>query len=105
MIGPPGVSRLPLVKGFPVVTVVLLTLGVCTCSMWANLSFAVTNPVHYRYFPPFRSHVNANNNRHLGGESFNMARSMVAGEGFSHPFDQPTGPTAWQPPLLPILLA
>src|SRR5262249_20767199 len=75
------------------------------CSAWANLSFAVTNPAYYRYFPPFQAHVNANNNRHLGGESINMARSLVAGEGYSHPFDGPTGPTAWQPPFLPTLLA
>jgi hypothetical protein len=34
-----------------------------------------------------------------------MARALAAGEGFAHPFDRPTGPTAWQPPLLPAILA
>jgi hypothetical protein len=82
----------------------LLAGAIAATSLYVNLSFTVANPAHYRYFPPFRSHVNANTNAHLGGEYFNMARSMVAGEGFAHPFDRPTGPTAWQPPVLPAIL-
>jgi hypothetical protein len=34
-----------------------------------------------------------------------MARALAAGQGFADPFDRPTGPTAWQPPVLPLLLA
>jgi hypothetical protein len=38
-------------------------------------------------------------------ENLRVARSIRAGEGFAHPFDNPTGPTAWVPPLLPLFLA
>jgi hypothetical protein len=34
-----------------------------------------------------------------------MSRSLVAGRGFASPFKEPTGPTAWMPPLLPLLQA
>jgi hypothetical protein len=83
----------------------MLAVAIAACSLYANLSFAVSNSADYRYFPPFRPHVNANSNSHLGGEYFNIAQALVRGEGFAHPFDRPTGPTAWQPPVLPILLA
>jgi hypothetical protein len=89
----------------PLRAIGLVALSVAACSVWANLAFAVTNPVNYRYFPPFKQYVNTNANDHLGGEYFNMARSLVAGEGFANPFDRRTGPTAWQPPVLPALLA
>lgn len=42
---------------------------------------------------------------HLGGEYFNIAQAMVAGRGFADPFGDPSGPTAWMPPLFPSLLA
>src|SRR5579875_3137131 len=83
----------------------VLTIGVFICSVYANLSFAVTRPADYRYFPPFEPNHNANMNRHLGWEYFHIAKAMVRGQGFSNPFDAPTGPTAWMPPLLPTLLA
>jgi hypothetical protein len=83
----------------------VLAAGVAGCSVYANLSFAVRDPADYRFFPPFQPHVNANANRHLGGEYFQMARALAAGEGFANPFKDPTGPTAWQPPVLPLLLA
>lgn len=42
---------------------------------------------------------------HLGGEYFNIARALLEGRGFSDPFGERTGPTAWMPPLYPALLA
>jgi hypothetical protein len=72
---------------------------------YANLSFAVSRPDSYRYFPPFEPRVNRNMNWELGHESFNIARSLAGGEGFAHPFPGRTGPTAWAPPVLPALLA
>ncbi len=108
--GEPGVTALPNPSP-PAPTrrralpALLLAAAVAACSVYANLSFAVSNSADYRYFPPFRPHVNANDNAHLGGEYFNIARSLVAGQGFAHPFDRPTGPTAWQPPVLPLVLA
>jgi hypothetical protein len=43
--------------------------------------------------------------QHLGAENFRIARALVDGRGFSDPFGEPTGPTAWVPPLYPALLA
>jgi hypothetical protein len=91
--------------GIPLVPAVLLAAGVLACAIYANLALAVKHKADYRFFPPFKRYVNANDNGHLGGEYFNMARSLVAGAGFAHPFDRPTGPTAWQPPVLPLILA
>ncbi|HWG45901.1 MAG TPA: DUF1559 domain-containing protein [Gemmataceae bacterium] len=84
---------------------IVLVLAVCGCAVYANLSFAVTNKADYRYFPPFERNVNENMNRHLGAEYFNIARSIVRGQGFANPFGGSTGPTAWMPPLMPTLLA
>src|SRR5437667_318886 len=92
-------------RKLPFLPATVLIAAIFACSIYANLSFVVTHKADYRYFPPFRPYVNVNANRHLGGEYFNMAQSLRAGEGFAHPFDRPTGPTAWQPPALPLLLA
>jgi hypothetical protein len=89
----------------PLLCGTLVAVVVIAGSVYANLSFAVTNPAYYRYFPPYKAGVNANGNKHLGGEYYQMARALLDGEGFSHPFAQPTGPTAWQPPILPLILA
>ena len=78
---------------------------VVACMTWANLSFAVSHPDGYRYFPPFRPGVNRNMNWELGHEYFNIARSLAAGDAFANPFPGRTGPTAWMPPVLPLVLA
>jgi hypothetical protein len=94
----------PVARG-PLLAAVILAVTVAGCSVYANLSFAVTDRAAYRFFPPFLPWVNANSNGHLGAEYFNIARSLAAGDGFANPFDRPTGPTAWMPPVLPLLLA
>jgi hypothetical protein len=43
--------------------------------------------------------------QHLGGEYYNIGRALADGRGFSDPFGERTGPTAWMPPLLPALIA
>ncbi len=91
--------RLPIISGL------FLILVVAVCSIYANLSFAITNRANLQYFPPYKPHVDANGNKHLGGEYYQMAKALVAGKGFSDPMDQPTGPTTWQPPILPLILA
>jgi hypothetical protein len=93
------------IRIMPIVAVFIVMFAVIGCSVYANLSFAVTNRVNYKYFPPFKPYVNSNTNRHLGAEYFNIAQAMVAGEGFSSPFKEKTGPTAWMPPILPAILA
>jgi hypothetical protein len=92
-------------KRFPLLAAVFLIVVVFGCSIYANLSFAVKNRSNFRYFPPFKPFVDQNNNRHLGAEYFSIARSIVAGQGFSSPFQEKTGPTAWMPPILPGILA
>lgn len=42
---------------------------------------------------------------HLGAEYYNIAQAIVDGRGFSSPFGEETGPTAWMPPLLCLLYA
>ena len=41
----------------------------------------------------------------FGWEMGRVGRAIAAGEGFSSPFNQRTGPTAWEPPLYPFLIA
>jgi hypothetical protein len=41
----------------------------------------------------------------FGGEMGRIARALVTGFGYSDPFTGHTGPTAWVPPLYPLLLA
>jgi hypothetical protein len=43
--------------------------------------------------------------QHLGAEYFNIARALADGRGYSDPFGEHTGPTAWMPPAYPTLLA
>ncbi|MCA9193086.1 MAG: hypothetical protein KDB03_15030 [Planctomycetales bacterium] len=42
---------------------------------------------------------------HVGAEYDCIARAVRAGHGFSDPFHEQTGPTAWMPPVLPYLMA
>lgn len=41
----------------------------------------------------------------FGVEQGSIARSIATGRGFSNPFGENTGPTAWMPPLLPLLIS
>jgi hypothetical protein len=41
----------------------------------------------------------------FGFEMGRIGRSLAEGQGFSNPFDGQTGPTAWEPPLYPFLIA
>ncbi len=74
-------------------------------ALYANLELAVINADDYQYFPPFQAGRNANTNNRMGGEFINMALSLYNGNGFADPFNRPTGPTAWQPPLYPLFMA
>jgi len=46
-----------------------------------------------------------NDNFEFGWEMGRVARSIALGQGFSSPYDGNTGPTAWEPPLYPYLMA
>jgi 4-amino-4-deoxy-L-arabinose transferase-like glycosyltransferase len=41
----------------------------------------------------------------FGFEMGRIGRSLAQGRGFSNPFNETTGPTAWEPPLYPFLIA
>ena len=41
----------------------------------------------------------------FGWEMGRIGRSLAMGQGFSNPFNEITGPTAWEPPLYPFLVA
>jgi len=41
----------------------------------------------------------------FGWEMGRVARSIATGHGFSSPYDGDTGPTAWEPPLYPYIMA
>jgi 4-amino-4-deoxy-L-arabinose transferase-like glycosyltransferase len=40
----------------------------------------------------------------FGWEMGRIGRSLAQGQGFSNPFSETTGPTAWEPPLYPFLI-
>ncbi len=40
----------------------------------------------------------------FGFEMGRIGRSLAQGQGFSNPFNETTGPTAWEPPLYPFLI-
>ena len=41
----------------------------------------------------------------FGWEMGRIAQSVVLGQGYANPFNGPSGPTAWTPPLYPLLMA
>ena len=47
----------------------------------------------------------ADNNFGFGWEIGRFGAAIASGRGFSDPFGAPTGPTAWEPPLYPYLIA
>jgi 4-amino-4-deoxy-L-arabinose transferase-like glycosyltransferase len=47
----------------------------------------------------------ADDNFSFGWEMGRIAASLASGHGFSGPFGRPIGPTAWEPPLYPYLMA
>ena len=41
----------------------------------------------------------------FGWEMGRIAQSLADGHGFANPFHDPTGPTAWEPPVYPVFMA
>jgi hypothetical protein len=72
---PPAVRRVPLV------TALLLSVAILAAAFYGRLR------------------------ANLESEYFNIAQAMVAGRGFADAMGGPTGPTAWMPPVLPLLEA
>ncbi len=68
---------------------------------WAALLVRVgyVTVAHTYRFSPFEDHFT------FGYEMARVARALVNGFGYSDPFSGHTGPTAWVPPLYPLLIA
>src|SRR5262249_28105514 len=41
----------------------------------------------------------------LRSENFNIARSLIAGQGYANAIGEPSGPTAWSAPVYPFIQA
>jgi len=94
-------ARLPATPAAAARWAAVFVLGL---SAYANAAL-LFGPEAQRFFPPFRAGIPTNFNGHLGAEYFYIAIALARGEGFSNPFGAATGPTAWMPPLYPLLLA
>ena len=86
---------------------ILIVIGVAilTASALANFGRVTGSRDWLAFVPPFLAGHDANMVDHLGGEYLCIAEALAAGRGFSDPFHEPTGPTAWMPPTLPFLQA
>ncbi len=82
----------------------LLTFFIFGLSLYINTSYFVSKEALH-FYPPFVPGVQHTVNSMLGGEYYSIAESLAAGKGYSSPFRVDTGPTAWQPPVYPLLLA
>jgi 4-amino-4-deoxy-L-arabinose transferase-like glycosyltransferase len=61
----------------------------------------------YRFRSPSRVLQAPDNEKDFdfGFEMGRIGRSLAEGKGFGNPFNEATGPTAWEPPLYPFLIA
>jgi 4-amino-4-deoxy-L-arabinose transferase-like glycosyltransferase len=82
-----------------------------TCLLWIVI---VAFSVRFGYIVIGHTYGFHSNNRVLaanekdfsfGFEMGRIGRSLAEGRGFSNPFNETTGPTAWEPPLYPFLIA
>jgi hypothetical protein len=85
--------------------VATLIVVLAACAIHANFSLELIPGEQPSGFPVVKLLTKPTDNDHLGAEYYNIAESMVAGEGFANPFKDKTGPTAWMPPVLPSFLA
>jgi 4-amino-4-deoxy-L-arabinose transferase-like glycosyltransferase len=78
--------------------------ALATSSFWiAVIAFALR--LGLIFFGHTYKFYNHNHNFSFGWEMGSIGRSLADGEGFSSPFGPETGPTAWEPPLYPLLIA
>src|SRR5713101_8929179 len=62
------------------------------------LQIAAIGLLHTYRFRPGEDHFA------FGWEMGRVGRSIALGQGFSNPYGDSTGPTAWEPPLYPYLI-
>jgi len=110
-----GLCNSPIQKegGFPVGTFALMAIFSRFNTIWSRirtspawivgiafalrvLCIAVMHTYRFR---------TSDNNFSFGWEMGRIGAALASGQGFSSPFNHPTGPTAWEPPLTPFLIA
>ena len=74
-------------------------------SLWLILAIALLLRVGYLWSYTYEHPRQAVSVVPFLFESGNIAHSLAVGNGFSSPFRVDTGPTAWLPPIYPLLLA
>jgi hypothetical protein len=77
----------------------LLQFAETRCAIFLSLIIYLS----FRCWPLFTSRVPRY--QHLGAEYYNIAIALAEGRGFSDPFAELSGSTAWMPPAYPALLA
>jgi 4-amino-4-deoxy-L-arabinose transferase-like glycosyltransferase len=79
--------------------------GLARRSFW--WSFAVAFVLRFGYILIAHTYKirGLEDNFAFGWEMGRIARAIANGRGFADPFGLPTGPTAWEPPLYPYLIA
>src|SRR5262249_42744310 len=78
------------VKSLPPGPALAVAVSVVLGMIYADMAFAVIDPADYRFFPPFQRGHNANLSRTQGGETYEIAKALLAGEGFAHPMRERT---------------
>src|SRR6266849_8616892 len=75
-----------------------------TCFFWI-VAIVFTLRLGYILIDHTYKFKTLDNNFSFGFEMGRIGRAIAIGRGFSDPFNGQTGPTAWEPPLYPYLIA
>jgi hypothetical protein len=82
----------------------ILVVAIFSTSAYANLPHLLGLKALVKYVPPFDGR-DSSFLGDLGGEHRSIATALCQGRGFADPFHEPTGTTAWMPPVLPAIEA
>src|SRR5690348_3503243 len=77
---------------------------VCTSFFWLVIITLILRPGVIIVTHTYRFKT-VDDNFSFGYEMGRIARSLASGQGFANPFNETTGPTAWEPPVYPFLIA
>ncbi len=73
--------------------------------VWQIISGFVLTADWRREHPGYSTWIRSDLSDQIGAEYDTIARAIRVGRGFSDPFREPTGPTAWMPPVLVYVTA
>lgn len=97
----PRTTRLNTLRAIPQSTRARKIFSTTSAIFWAGLIIRVLyiTLAHSYRIPNVQNHFN------FGYEMGRVGRALVTGYGYADPFNGHTGPTAWVPPLYPLLIA